>query len=154
MARSEAQSVDEYLAELPPDRRDTMSTVRKVVLHHLPDGYVEIMEHGMIEYVIPLERYPVTYNKLPLVYAALAAQKNYYSLYLMNIYADQDATQWFTEAYRASGNKLDMGKACVRFKKLENLPLGLIGEAIARTSVAAYIERYEASRTAPRSRST
>ena len=146
MAQSKAQTVDEYLAELSPDRRETIAAVRKVILDRLPDGYEETMLYGMISYVIPLERYPVTYNKQPLEYAALASQKNYVSLYLMNVYAKKETEQWFTEEYRASGKKLDMGKSCVRFKKLDDLPIDLIGEAIARTTVAEFIELYEASR--------
>jgi len=147
VALSTAQTVDKYLAEMQLDRRETVVVVRKVVLDHLPAGYMETMQHGMIGYVIPLETYPITYNRQPLVYAALASQKNYVSLYLMNIYGDDEATQWFTEGYKASGKKLDMGKSCVRFRKLEDIPLGLIGEAIARTTVADFIKRYEELRS-------
>ena len=146
MAQSKAQTVDEYLAELPPGRREAIAAVRKVILDHLPSGYEETMQYGMIGYVIPLERYPVTYNQQPLGYASLASQKNYMSLHLMNIYGDKEAKQWFTEQYRASGKKLDMGKSCVRFKRLEDIPIDLVGEAIARTTVDEFIERYEASR--------
>ena len=105
------------------------------------------MQFGMISYVIPLERYPVTYNKQPLMYASLASQKNYMSLYLMNIYGNPQAQQWFREEYQASGKRLDMGKSCVRFKKLEDLPVDLIGKAIARGSVCDFIKLYEASRS-------
>ena len=113
------------------------------------------MYFGMIGYVIPLDRYPVTYNRQPLGYVALASQKNYMSVYLMNIYGDDQAERWFTDRYRASGKKLDMGKSCVRFKSLEHLPIDLIGEAVALTTVEQFIERYEASRahTAKRRRS-
>ena len=152
MAQNKAKTVDEYLAELSPDRQEAIAIVRGVVLDHLPDGYMEVMQYGMIGYVISLETYPVTYNKQPLAYAALASQKNYMSLYLMNIYGADDATQWFTEGYKSSGKRLDMGKSCVRFRTLEDLPLGLIGEAIARTSVSDFISRYEEARAAPRSR--
>ena len=102
------------------------------------------MQYGMISYVIPLETYPKTYNKLPLQYAALASQKNYMSLYLMNVYGDEDTQHWFVEEYEKSGKKLDMGKSCVRFKTLDDLPMELIGEAIARTPVSVFLERYEA----------
>ena len=146
MAQSTAQTVDEYFDELPPDRQQAIAAVRKVILDHLPEGYEETMQYGMIGYVIPLEKYHVTYNGQPLEYAALASQKNYMSLYLMNIYGDKETEQWFIEQYRASGKKLDMGKSCVRFKKLEDLPVDLIGKAIGRTTVADFIERYEASR--------
>ena len=145
MAQSKATTVDEYLAELPPERREVVSTVRNVIQENLPDGYEESMQFGMIGYVIPSETYPVTYNRKPLMYAALASQKNYISLYLMNIYGDPEAKRWFTEQYRTRGKKLDMGKSCVRFKKLEDLPIDLIGSAIARTPVAGYIGIYETS---------
>ncbi len=146
MVWSSAQTVEEYLAELAPDRREAINAVRKVILDNLPTGYEEMMQFGMIGYVIPLERYPVTYNKQALQYAALASQKHYMSVYLMNVYGDPDSEQWFVEQYRASGKKLNMGKSCVRFKKLDDLPLDLIGRAIARTPVEAYIEVYEAAR--------
>ena len=146
MAQSAAETVGDYLAELPEHRRLALATVRQVILDYLPDGYEEIMQFGRIGYVIPLERYPVTYNGQPLSYAALASQKNYMSLYLMNIYSDPETENWFVEQYRASGKKLDMGKSCVRFKKLEDLPIDLVGKAIARTSVPEFIERYEVSR--------
>ena len=146
MARSGAETVGDYLAELPEDRRLALATLRQVILDYLPDGYEEIMQFGMIGYVIPLERYPITYNGQPLSYAALASQKNYMSLYLMNVYSDPETENWFVKQYRASGKKFDMGKSCVRFKKLEDLPIGLVGKAIARTSVPEFIERYEASR--------
>lgn len=146
MAKSKAKTVDEYLAELPEDRRAEIAIVRKVILANLPDGYQEMMQFGMIRYVVPLERYPVTYNGQPLMFAALASQKNYMSVYLMNIYSDEAVEKWFVEGYKASGKKLDMGKACVRFKSLQDLPIDLVGEAIALTPVAGFIERYELSR--------
>ena len=151
MAQSTAATVEKYLDELTPPRREAIATVRQVILDHLPQGYQESMQFGMIGYAVPLEQYPDTYNKRPLMYAALASQKNYMSLYLMNVYGDRETEAWFTEQYRASGKKLDMGKSCVRFKKLDNLPLDLIGRVIARTTVADFIERYEASRRIPRS---
>ena len=155
MPRSEAETVDQYLEELPPDRRAAISAVRRAILDHLPAGYQETMQFGMIGYVVPLNTYPETYNRQALQYVALASQKNYMSLYLMNVYGDQKAERWFTEGYRASGKKLDMGKSCVRFKSLEDLPMDLIGEAVARTTVDEFVERYEASRarTAKRKRS-
>ena len=145
MPKSKAETVDEYLAELPEERRDAIAAVRKVILANLPDGYQEMMQFGMIGYVIPLERYPMTYNGQALQYAALASQKNYMSLYLMNIYGDEAVERWFVERYKATGKRLDMGKACVRFKNLQDLSIDLVGEAIALTSVSKFIERYEAS---------
>ena len=146
MAKSKAKTVDEYLLELPEDRRAEIAIVRKVILANLPDGYQEMMQFGMIGDVGPLERYPVTYNGQPLMFAALASQKNYMSLYLMNIYSDEAVEKWFVERYKASGKRLDMGKACVRFKSLQDLPIDLVGDSIALTPVAHFIERYEASR--------
>jgi hypothetical protein len=146
LAKSKAETVDEYLAELPDERRAAISAVRQVVLDNLPQGYEEMMQFGMIGYVIPLERYPVTYNGQALQYAALASQKNYMSLYLMNIYGDEAVERWFVERYNTSGKRLGMGKACVRFKSLQDLPVDVIGEAIALTPVDRFIERYEMSR--------
>ena len=146
MARSEATTVEEYLDELTDDRRETVEAVRDVVRANLPDGYEETVQFGMISYVVPLERYPKTYNRQALQYAALASQKNYVSLYLMNVYGNQETERWFLDSYKASGKRLDMGKSCVRFKSVEDLPLDLVGEAIARTSVDAYIAVYETAR--------
>ena len=120
--------------------------VRKAILDNLPDGYQEIVDFGMLAYVIPLETYPKTYNGHPFMYAALASQKRHMAVYLMNIYGNTETEQWFTEAYRASGKRLDMGKSCVRFKKLDDLPVELVGQAIAKTSPAEYIQIYEDSR--------
>ncbi len=146
MPTTKAQSVEEYLKLLPEDRREAIGVVRDAILENLPSGYEETFQHGMLAYVIPLATYPVTYNKLPLLYAALASQKHYMSVYLMNIYGDGESEGWFVERYKASGKKLDMGKSCVRFKKLDDLPVNLIGEAIARTPMAEYIKIYETSR--------
>ena len=151
LVKSAAVTVEEYLDELASPRREAVAALRQVILDHLPEGYEEAMEFGMIGYVVPLKTYPDTYNKRPLMYAALASQKNYMSLYLMNVYGDRETEAWFTERFKASGKKLDMGKSCVHFKSLDDLPLELIGDAIARTSDAGFIERYEASRRLPRS---
>ena len=144
--RSDALTVDEYLAELPPERRDAIAAVRRTALDSLPDGYCETMDFGMISYVIPLEDYPKTYNKHPLMLAAIASQKRYMAVYLNNIYSSADTERWFLDAYRASGKKLDMGKSCIRFKTLDDLPLDIIGQAIARTPAHEFIALYEASR--------
>jgi hypothetical protein len=146
MVRSNAATVEQYLAELDPERRQEMSAVRDVVLANLPQGYQESMNWGMISYEIPLERYPDTYNRQPLVYAALASQKNYMSLYLMGLYGDPAREQSFEERYRATGKRYDVGKSCVRFRRLDDLPLDLIGEVIASTSVDDHIAHYEAAR--------
>jgi hypothetical protein len=145
MARSSATTVEAYLAELPEDRRETVAAVRRAVLDRLPDGYQERMNWGMISYEVPLERYPDTYNGQPLMYAALAAQKRGYTLYLMNEYADGGPA--LREGFERAGKKLDMGKSCVRFRRLEDLPLDVIGDAIARTPVDAFIGTHEAARS-------
>ncbi len=141
-------TAEEYIAGLPGDRAEQITRLRELILECLPEGYAEEMDFGMIAYVIPLETYPDTYNGHPLMYATLASQKRHMSLYLMNVYGDDESLRWFTEGFAAAGKKLDMGKACVRFKRLDDLPLDLIGEAIARTSVTGYIASYEASRAA------
>ena len=146
MARSSAATVEQYLAELAPDRREQIEAMREVVLENLPDGYEEAMNWGMISWEIPLERYPKTYNKQPLMYAALASQKNYMSLYLMCVYAHEGRHTEFERRFKASGKKLDMGKSCVRFKSVDDLPMDLIAETIASTSVDDYIRSYEAAR--------
>jgi hypothetical protein len=146
MARSRAATVAEYLESLPADRRAVVAAVREVVLKNLPEGYQETMNWGMISYEIPLERYPHTYNKQPLSYAALAAQKNYFVLHLMCLYASPTLQAWFREEFRKAGKKLDMGKACVRFRKLDDLPLDVIGQAVARVPPEKLIASYEASR--------
>jgi hypothetical protein len=144
--QSDAATVDEYLSGLPDDQRAVVSAVRDVVLANLPDGYEETMRWGMITNEVPLARYPETYNRQPLSYAALAAQKRYFALYLNGVYSDPNSEATFADRYRASGKKLDMGKSCVRFRRLDDLPLDLIAEVIAGTSVDEYISRYEASR--------
>lgn len=146
MVQSKAATVEEYLEELPEERRATVSAVRDVVLANLPAGYEETMNWGMICYEIPLSRYPVTYNQQPLGYVALAAQKNYYSLYMWSCYQDSEDEAFLRGAFEAAGRKLDMGKCCVRFKRLDDLPLEVIGEAIARTPPEKVIATYEASR--------
>lgn len=143
MVSSKANTVDQYLKELPAEKREAITDVRKVVLKNLPKGYKETMLWGMICYIIPLEEYPNTYNGAPLGIAALAAQKNYNSLYLMSVYGDPKTEKWFKERYAKSEKKLDMGKSCVRFKKAEDLPLDLIAETISRVSKEDYIQRYE-----------
>jgi hypothetical protein len=148
--KSTAGSVKEYLAGLPADRRSTLSAVRKVILDNLAHGYREVLSLGMIAYVIPLERYPDTYNGQPLILAALASQKNYMSLYLMCVYDGTPIASWFREELRKTGRKLDMGKSCIRFRNQEDLPLDLVGRTIARVSVDSYITVYEKSRLSRR----
>jgi len=141
--QSDATSVAQYLAELPADRRAAIEAVRQTILANLPDGYEEAMNWGMITYQVPLARYPNTYNGQPLAYAALASQKNHMAVYLTGIYADDETRQAFEAAYRATGKRYDVGKSCVRFRKLDDLPLALIGESVARYSVDAFIAQVE-----------
>ena len=141
--RSEASTVDQYLAELPDDRRQAIERVREVVSENLPDGYEEAMNWGMISYQVPLETYPDTYNKQPLMYAALASQKNHMALYLSGIYTSDAARKRFETAYKATGKRFDVGKSCVRFKKLDDLPLDLIGKTIASMKVKDLIAATE-----------
>ena len=146
MVNSKADSPESYLAGLSPERRETLARVREVVLENLPDGYEEGMQFGMISYHVPLERYPETYNGRPLGVVGLASQKNYVSLYLLGVCYDPEAERWFEERLRASGKKLDMGRSCVRFKRPNDLPLDVIGEAIARVAPEDLIRQYEALR--------
>ncbi len=139
---SNAKTVEEYLASLPPDRRTAIGAVRNVILTNLPAGYEEVMQYGMIGYVVPHSIYPAGYHcdpTKPLTYALLGSQKNHMAIYLCNVYGHKETETWFRKAFAASGKKLDMGKSCVRFKKLEQLPLEVIGQVIARTPVDKYI---------------
>jgi hypothetical protein len=143
---SSASTVEEYLAGLPEDRRAAISSVRDVILKNLPKGYEEVMQYGMISYVVPHSIWPAGYHcdpKQALTYASLGSQKNHMAVYLCTLYGDPKTEQWLSEAYEAAGKKLDMGKSCVRFKKLDDLPLEVIGQAVARVSVEAYLAWYE-----------
>lgn len=140
------ETVDEYLDSLPNDRRDAIEAVAEAVRKGLPEGYAEELRWGMISWEIPLETYPDTYNGQPLAYVSLASQKNYMSLYLMGIYSDEGNRAWFEQALEERSIKLDIGKSCVRFKKLESLPLDLVTDAVARFTVDEYIDAYEKSR--------
>ena len=144
--QSDAETVEQYLAGMPIERRETVEGVRRAILTKLPDGFVEGMQYGMIGYYVPLERYPDTYNGQPLGIASLANQKRYVSLHLMGIYANDFDARWFKEAWQATGKRLDMGKSCVRFKRLDDVPLDVVGAAIARTTVDDFIAAYESAR--------
>ena len=151
--QSKATTVEDYLSDLSDDRRDAISTVRNVVLDNLPEGYEEMMLFGMISYVVPLSVVPDTYNKQPLMYAALASQKRHMALYLTNVYGDESLENWFRERYLATGKRLDMGKSCVRFRKLDDLPLELVAETISRTPIEEFVVIYKRSRENTKSRS-
>jgi uncharacterized protein YdhG (YjbR/CyaY superfamily) len=146
MAMSTAKTPAAYLKELPAERRREVARVRRVVRKHLPDGYRESMNFGMITYEVPLRRYPDTYNKQPLCYAGIAAQKNHLSLYLMPVYGDPKAAARLKEAFKNAGKKLDMGKSCIRFKSADDLPLEAIGQLVAAVPVDRYIAYAESAR--------
>jgi len=138
--QSDAKTVEQYISELPDDRREAIKTVRQTILENLPEGYQETMNWGMISYEVPLATYPETYNKKPLMYAALASQKNHMAVYLSGIYISEKRREEFESAYKATGKRFDVGKSCVRFRKLEDLPLPLIGKAIASISVEQFVQ--------------
>ena len=146
-------SVDAYLAALPEDRRAALSAVRAAIVKALPKGYAEGIQYGMIGYHVPHSIYPAGYHcdpKQPLPFASLASQKSHMALYLFCTYLDEGQAGWFREAWTATGKRLDMGKSCVRFKRLEDVPLDVVAEAIRRVPVKAFIECYERSVPAAR----
>jgi hypothetical protein len=139
--RSAATTVGAYLDELDDDRRAAIAAVRAVVLEHLNAGFEEGMQYGMIGYYVPLDRFPDTYNGQPLALAGLASQKRHMSLYLMCDYGGDDG--WFRERWEATGRRLDMGKSCVRFRRLGDVALDVVGQAIAGTSADDLIAAHE-----------
>src|SRR5690242_14440135 len=144
--QDKATTVEQYLSGLPEDRREALGAVRQVVLENLDKDYEEGMQYGMIGYYVPHRVYPAGYHcdpKQPLPFAGLASQKNHMSLYLMCIYGDSEQSRWFQNAWARTGKKLDMGKACVRFKRLDDLALDVIAEAIKRVPAKTYIEHCE-----------
>ncbi len=138
-----AANVQEFLGELTEDRRIAISAVRDTILKNLPEGYEEGIQYGMIAYFVPHSVYPKGYHcnpKEPVPFVLIASQKASMSLHLFCLYVDGARKNWFEEAYRASGKKLNMGKACLRFKKLDDLPLDVIGELIAQIPVAEHLK--------------
>ncbi len=146
MVSSKAATVADYLAELPADRRAEIEKVRDIVNAALPAGYREGMGWGVIGWVVPLEVHPDTYNKQPLIYAGLAAQKNYNSLYLTCVYASKERTRRLQDAAATAGKTLNMGKSCIRFKSADDLPLDHIRKEIASTPPDEFITLYEEAR--------
>lgn len=144
--RSEATTVKDYLASLEPDRAEAITTVRDTILYHLPDGYEEVMNWGMITYEVPLSIEPDTYNGKPLMYAALASQKRHMAVYLSGIYGDEKLREQFEADYKATGKRMDVGKSCVRFRTLDDLPLELIGSAIGAMEVDDFVAMTDAAR--------
>ena len=143
---SEVQDVEEYLASLPEDRREAITAIRKVILKNLPKGYEEGIQWGMPSYFVPLSEYPSGYNcqpDQPLPFVGFASQKNHMAFYGFYIYMDDALKDRFIEDWKKTGKKLDMGKSCVRFKKLEDVPLKVIGDAVKRVPMKKYIKQYE-----------
>ena len=146
--QSKARTVDAYLAELPEDRREAIAAVRDVIRRNLDPDYEEGMQYGMIGYFVPHRVFASGYHcdpRQPLPFATLGSQKNHMALYLMCVYGHAETAKWFRQAWQKSGKKLDMGKACVRFKRIEDLPLDVIGETIRRVPAKKYIEHYQAA---------
>ena len=146
MAHSAGSTVEEYLAELPPERAEVVRTVREVILERLPAGYEETMNWGMISYEIPLSRYPDTYNGQPLGVLALAAQARHFAVYLNAVYTSPELERRLRDGYAAAGTKLDLGKSCLRFRNLDGIELEVVGDIIAAVTPEEYIAAYEASR--------
>ena len=146
MARSSATSVAQYLEELPDDRRAAIAAVRSVILKNLPAGYEERISFGLISNEVPLSLFATTYNKQPLSYVALAAQKKYNAIYMMRVYGDKVQEKKLRDAFKKAGKRLDMGKSCIRFKTADDLPLDTIGELVASTPAKTWIAIFEASR--------
>lgn len=146
--QSKAATVAQYLAELPPDRRAVVTDVRRVILDNLDADYEEGMQYGMISYHVPHRIYPAGYHcnpKQPLPFAALAAQKNHFAVYIMGLYDDAAGEAALRAAWAQTGKKLDMGKCCIRFKRVEDLALDVLGAALRKLPAKAYIARYEAA---------
>lgn len=148
MVQSKATTVGQYLKELPEDRRRAIAAIRTVILANIDAGIEEVMSYGMISYHVSLKVYPDGYHcdpQMPLPYLAIASQKKHLAVYMMGLYMDPDDTAWFAKAWKAAGKKLDMGKSCVRFKKLEDAALHVLAEALRRMPSQRYIATYEAN---------
>ena len=145
MVQSSAKTVDEYIDELPEERREAIAKLRKLVKKNLPKGYRENVGYGMIAWTIPLDKFPDTYNGQPLCYIGLASQKNHMALYLMGPYGDAEKQKYLEDGFKKAGKKLDMGKSCLRFKKLEDLPLDVIATVVASTPPEELIAAHEAA---------
>lgn len=150
MVSSKAATVDDYLDTLPADRKAAIKTLRARIKRALPKGFKEVMQYGMISWIIPLTRFPDTYNKQPLAVLSLASQKQYMSLYLLGLYGDPKLRKWFEQAHAKTGKKLDMGKSCLRFKALPDLALDLVLEAVGKVDADALIALHEAAHKSPK----
>jgi uncharacterized protein YdhG (YjbR/CyaY superfamily) len=138
---------EEYIAQIPEDRKAVFQQLREVIIANLPAGFEEVISYGMLGYVVPHSIYPSGYHcdsKLPLPFLAIASQKNFIAVYHMGIYADEKLLNWFVEEYpKHSNQKLDMGKSCIRFKKMENIPMRLLAELMKKMTVNQWISLYE-----------
>lgn len=147
--QSKATTVDQYMDELPADRKKAIAELRKVIKKNLPKGFQECMNYGMIGYVVPHSKYPAGYHcdpKLPLPFMNIASQKNDITVYHMGMYAKPDLEKWFVDAYtKATGKKADKGKSCLRYKKAEDIPYKLIGELAAKITPDEWIAFYESN---------
>jgi len=145
--QSKALTPEHYLSELPEERKIPMHKLRDVIKKNLPKGFEEAMCYGMLGFVVPHSIYPKGYHcdpKLPLPFISLASQKNFIALYHMGIYADENLLNWFLVEYpKHCKTKLDMGKSCIRFKKMDDIPFELISELAKRVSVTDWIKKYE-----------
>ena len=150
MVSSDAATVEQYLAELPSERKQDIETLVSLVRKHLPKGFDEVMAWGMIGYQVPLEVSGPTYNKHPIGPVAIASQKNHISLYLLSIYASEQLTDEFKRRWQQSGKKLDMGKSCIRFKSLEQADLETIAWAVGLLDPVQFTRMYLAARQAMR----
>jgi hypothetical protein len=142
-----ALTVRQWLASVPAERKHAINAVRNAVNEHLPQGYEETVDWGMLAWVVPLATLPNTHNGHPLMLAALGAHTKLMTIYLMSVYSDPKIRREFETAYKKTGKKLDMGGSCVHFKTLDDLPLDVVGDIIARVAVNEYVERYQHSRT-------
>jgi len=145
--KSKAAAVDQYFADLPAERQKPMAELRKVIKKNLPKGFEECMSYGMAGYVVPLKTYPAGYHcnpKLPLGFMNLGSQKNFIVIHHMGVYGNKDLLDWFVKEYpKHSKRKLDMGKGCIRFKNMDDIPYALIGELVSKVSPEQWIEWYE-----------
>lgn len=145
--QSKATTPEQYLAELPEDRKEAMSKLREITLKSLPKGFEEQISYGMLGYVVPHSIYPNGYHctpELPLPFFAIASQKNSVNIYHMMVYSDKNLHDWFASEYpKYSKSKLDMGKSCIRFKKVSDIPYDLIGELLSKVTVEQWISEYE-----------
>lgn len=149
--KSEARTVEEYIENLPENRKETISRLREIVKSNLPAGFEEVMNYGTIGYVVPISKYPAGYHagkNQPLPFVNIASQKNHIAIYHLGLYSDKELLTWFVQEFeKRSSAKLDMGKSCIRFRKPEHIPFDLIAELMRKITVEKWIEMYENSLT-------